>query len=237
MHDSWASIPTRRSKCTPRVSRCARVRTATSTRRSSSGSCNLPANSSTRTILQLVPCLLKVVARSLLISSPATSAIVSAKIWPAEPGFSASANSRRFGLLHLVPPISASRTNHLPHCTVDSDMANRSRNKSSASRKKRPRKQGAPSSTTTASPTPPKRRIGETIMKVRVRMYRQGLGDCFLVTFDFEGEEKHMLIDCGSLGATTTGVKLSDVLEDIGKTTGKHIHLLLATHEHWDHVR
>ena len=74
-------------------------------------------------------------------------------------------------------------------------------------------------------------------MKVRVRMYRQGLGDCFLVTFDFEGEEKHMLIDCGSLGATTTGVKLSDVLEDIGKTTGKHIHLLLATHEHWDHVR
>ena len=74
-------------------------------------------------------------------------------------------------------------------------------------------------------------------MKVRVRMYRQGLGDCFLLTFDPGGTEKHMLIDCGTLGATTTGIKLSDVVADIRKTTKDHIHLLIATHEHWDHVR
>ena len=42
--------------------------------------------------------------------------------------------------------------------------------------------------------------------KVRVRMYRQGLGDCFLITFDAGGDERHMMIDCGTLGATTTGV-------------------------------
>jgi hypothetical protein len=74
-------------------------------------------------------------------------------------------------------------------------------------------------------------------VKVRVRMYRQGLGDCFLVTFDPGGTEKHMLIDCGTLGSTTTGVKLADVVADIRLTTNDHIHLLIATHEHWDHVR
>ena len=74
------------------------------------------------------------------------------------------------------------------------------------------------------------------VMQVRVRMYRQGLGDCFLVTFDVGHQEKHMLIDCGTLGSTTTGVKLADVLADIRTTTKDHLHLLVATHEHWDHV-
>jgi len=72
--------------------------------------------------------------------------------------------------------------------------------------------------------------------QVRVRMYRQGLGDCFLVTFDVGHQEKHMLIDCGTLGSTTTGVKLADVVADIRTTTKDHLHVLVATHEHWDHV-
>jgi len=40
-------------------------------------------------------------------------------------------------------------------------------------------------------------------------MYRQGLGDCFLLTFDVGGDEAHMLIDCGTLGALTTGVTMA----------------------------
>lgn len=71
---------------------------------------------------------------------------------------------------------------------------------------------------------------------VRVRMYRSGLGDCFLVTFDPDGKKIHMLIDCGSLGATTTGVKLDQVVADIRGTTNDHLHLIIATHEHQDHV-
>jgi hypothetical protein len=67
-------------------------------------------------------------------------------------------------------------------------------------------------------------------------MYRQGLGDCFLVTFDVGRNEKHMLIDCGTLGATTTGVKLADVVKDITKVTKGKLALLIATHEHLDHV-
>lgn len=77
---------------------------------------------------------------------------------------------------------------------------------------------------------------GGALPAVRVRMYRQGLGDCFLITFDVGGDEKHVLIDCGSLGAVTTGVKLKDVVEDIQEVTGKHLDLLVATHEHSDHV-
>ena len=67
-----------------------------------------------------------------------------------------------------------------------------------------------------SQPTPP---AAVSLPKVRVRMYRQGLGDCFLLTFNPGGNEKHILIDCGTLGATTTGIKLPDVVADIDKTT------------------
>jgi hypothetical protein len=67
-------------------------------------------------------------------------------------------------------------------------------------------------------------------------MYRQGLGDCFLLTFNPGGDEKHILIDCGTLGATTTGIKLPDVVADIDKTTNGHLHLVVATHQHQDHL-
>jgi hypothetical protein len=73
--------------------------------------------------------------------------------------------------------------------------------------------------------------------EVRIRMYRQGLGDCFLVTFFPEEKAKrvHMLVDCGTLGATN-GVPMKDVIEDIRETTERHIHILVVTHEHEDHV-
>ncbi len=73
-------------------------------------------------------------------------------------------------------------------------------------------------------------------MQVRVRMYRQGLGDCFLLTFGAPPAERHVLIDCGTLGATTTHVPIGDVIADIQETTGGHLDLLVATHEHKDHV-
>src|SRR5262249_38697498 len=75
-----------------------------------------------------------------------------------------------------------------------------------------------------------------TAVPVRIRMYRQGLGDCFLVTFGPGPKAVQLLIDCGSLGAVTTGVKLSEVVADIRATTGDHLNLLVVTHEHKDHV-
>lgn len=75
-----------------------------------------------------------------------------------------------------------------------------------------------------------------SLAKVRVRMYRQGLGDCFLLTFNPGGDEKHLLIDCGTLGSKYTDVKLPDVIADIDKTTNGHLHLVVATHQHQDHL-
>jgi metallo-beta-lactamase superfamily protein len=84
--------------------------------------------------------------------------------------------------------------------------------------------------------TPPQAPVVGNLPRVRVRMYRQGLGDCFLLTFNPGGDEKHVLIDCGTLGATSTKVTLPDVIADIDKTTNGHLHLVVATHQHQDHL-
>jgi beta-lactamase superfamily II metal-dependent hydrolase len=74
--------------------------------------------------------------------------------------------------------------------------------------------------------------------RARVRMYRQGLGDCFLITLPGKnGQPFYMLIDCGViLGTASPGDIMSKVVQNITTVTGGHIHLLVATHEHWDHL-
>jgi beta-lactamase superfamily II metal-dependent hydrolase len=67
-------------------------------------------------------------------------------------------------------------------------------------------------------------------------MYRQGLGDCFLLTFDPGGAEKHVLIDCGTLGNKATDVTTAVLASEIKAATGNHLDLLIATHEHKDHL-
>lgn len=71
-----------------------------------------------------------------------------------------------------------------------------------------------------------------------VRLYRQGLGDCLLVTLDDgEGEVFRLMIDCGVYLTTEKGKdKIRAVVEDIIRETGGYVDLLVATHEHWDHV-
>ena len=53
--------------------------------------------------------------------------------------------------------------------------------------------------------------------RVRVRMYRQGLGDCLLVSLlREEGRPFHMLIDCGVvLGTPDAGDRLRAVLASV----------------------
>ena len=73
--------------------------------------------------------------------------------------------------------------------------------------------------------------------EVKVRMYRQGLGDCFLLVFPGESAPFYMLIDCGVILGTPNAVPtMSKVAADIRATTGGTIDLLVATHEHWDHL-
>ena len=69
-------------------------------------------------------------------------------------------------------------------------------------------------------------------------MYRQGLGDCFLLTLPgAAGKPFYMLIDCGVvLGTADPGTPMKRILNDIITETKGRIDVLVATHEHWDHI-
>ena len=74
-------------------------------------------------------------------------------------------------------------------------------------------------------------------MKLRVRMYRQGLGDCFLLTCSDGNDESHLLIDCGVLKGTGDAEKrMQDVAQSVHDTTNGKLDRLIVTHEHWDHL-
>jgi hypothetical protein len=76
------------------------------------------------------------------------------------------------------------------------------------------------------------------LQSVRVRMYRQGLGDCFLLTFsNAEGQKHHMMIDCGVLPFSSGGnQRLDFIAENILAETGRNLDTVIATHEHADHI-
>src|SRR5262245_6735192 len=79
---------------------------------------------------------------------------------------------------------------------------------------------------------------------VKVRMYRHGFGDCFLLSFFHDKQRVFaMVVDCGIKHNTRSDqVPIEDVIDDLKKTLkpaagGKPvIDVLVATHEHWDHV-
>jgi hypothetical protein len=75
-------------------------------------------------------------------------------------------------------------------------------------------------------------------VRIKVRMYRQGLGDCFLITIPRKnGTPFYAVIDCGViLGTKDAGKVMTEVVEHIIQTTGGHVDLVAATHEHWDHI-
>lgn len=92
--------------------------------------------------------------------------------------------------------------------------------------------------------------------QVLVRMYGQGLGDCFLLAFPRAGvpdprteRPVYVLIDCGVLSGTPgSSTRMKQIVEDIRLTTqddspgrkasdkSGHLDLLVITHEHWDHL-
>jgi hypothetical protein len=73
---------------------------------------------------------------------------------------------------------------------------------------------------------------------VKVRMYRQGLGDCFLLAFATGGARPcYVLIDCGVLvGTADAEARMRQVAENVRVATGGRIDVLVATHQHWDHL-
>lgn len=83
-----------------------------------------------------------------------------------------------------------------------------------------------------------KEEVVEAPTAVRVRMYRQGLGDCFLLRFSYaHGPAFHMVIDCGLVyGAKGGKERMKQVTENILQEAQGSIDVLVITHEHYDHV-
>lgn len=72
---------------------------------------------------------------------------------------------------------------------------------------------------------------------VKIRMYRQGHGDCFLLTMRRDdGKPFNLLIDCGFKPGSEIKVPIEAVIDDIHEATGGHLDVLMVTHEHQDHV-
>ncbi len=103
--------------------------------------------------------------------------------------------------------------------------------KSGAAKKAPPAKKAAPRKTRS-------RQAGASSQGVKVRMYRQGLGDCFLLTFPSTTERPfYMLIDCGVLLGTPEGAdQMKKVVRNVIQETGGRVDLVVATHQHWDHL-
>ncbi len=74
---------------------------------------------------------------------------------------------------------------------------------------------------------------------IRVRMYRLGFGDCFLITLAATPSPVHVLVDCGVFkGTSQTGDlgTLPDVVANVIQETRGHVGLLVMTHRHADHI-
>ena len=107
-------------------------------------------------------------------------------------------------------------------------------------KKSRPAKRKPAGSTGVAAPRnipAPGTRMTAPASGVKVRMYRQGHGDCFLMAFrDDDGDPFYMLIDFGQKKGSSIHVSMTEVAENIRDATGGRIHLAVVTHEHEDHV-
>jgi len=88
-----------------------------------------------------------------------------------------------------------------------------------------------------------KKKTSDVVPRVRIRMYRHGLGDCMLLRFrkdDGEGTY-NVLIDCGLITVSSEPkAKMQRVARDIAAACRDgdraRIDVVVMTHEHWDHV-
>ncbi|HKA87119.1 MAG TPA: MBL fold metallo-hydrolase [Haliangiales bacterium] len=74
---------------------------------------------------------------------------------------------------------------------------------------------------------------------IRIRMYRVGFGDFFLVTLATAKGEQHIVIDCGVFkGTSGTGDigSIEAAIANLAKVTRRELALVIMTHRHADHI-
>ena len=75
---------------------------------------------------------------------------------------------------------------------------------------------------------------------IRIRMYRVGFGDCFLLSVPSTTEEStqrytHILVDCGVHSRGDIGT-MKRIVDNIGEVTDRKLAVVIATHAHQDHI-
>ncbi len=74
---------------------------------------------------------------------------------------------------------------------------------------------------------------------IAVRCYRHGLGDCLLLAFSrgAQANPSYLLIDCGVHMRQDSGPqRLAQVMDNVRQATGGSLDVVVATHEHADHL-
>ncbi|HEX8735035.1 MAG TPA: hypothetical protein VF721_06930 [Pyrinomonadaceae bacterium] len=84
---------------------------------------------------------------------------------------------------------------------------------------------------------------GRKPVKIILRSYQVGFGDCFLLTFNYgDKDDRHVLIDFGSTGLPKefeekqAETHMLEVAEQIRRDCNKKLHVVVATHRHKDHI-
>ncbi|MFY9823041.1 MAG: MBL fold metallo-hydrolase [Thermoanaerobaculia bacterium] len=76
--------------------------------------------------------------------------------------------------------------------------------------------------------------------EVKLRLYGQGLGDCFLLAFPRQEKPDdpcYLVIDCGVAKSTPDkALRTRKIVENLRSATGGHIDALAITHQHYDHI-
>jgi hypothetical protein len=76
-------------------------------------------------------------------------------------------------------------------------------------------------------------------VKVNVRTYQVGFGDCFLLSFGYpNASEKHVLVDFGTtkLPDDAPRDRMAQIANDIAKRCDHKLTAVVATHRHQDHI-
>lgn len=81
------------------------------------------------------------------------------------------------------------------------------------------------------------------VVRVSVRMYQVGFGDCFLVSFEYDGPaspgtraERHMLIDFGRNRRPHHGGDIVEIAKSIKARCNGDLDVIVVSHRHEDHL-
>jgi glyoxylase-like metal-dependent hydrolase (beta-lactamase superfamily II) len=91
----------------------------------------------------------------------------------------------------------------------------------------------------TASRTRAPKSPGTNTGQLRVRMYRVGFGDFFLLTVPSKEGPQHIVIDCGVTNGKTGKGDIGTIkhaVADMAHETGGKLALIIVTHRHMDHI-